>query len=76
MKVRLNSALQLLALAAAMACASSASAQSAGQWTATVGINKITPKVDAGDVSEPALPGTKVDIGSDTEPVVKIGDPK
>jgi outer membrane protein len=70
MKLRSNQAVKMLALAAAMAVASSASAQSAGQWTAKLGLNKITPKVESGDVSAPALPGSKVDVGSDTQPVL------
>ncbi|MDB5754059.1 MAG: ompW family protein [Massilia sp.] len=73
MKISLNSALKLLALAAAMAAASGASAQSAGQWTAKVGINKITPHVVSGDVSAPALPGSKADISSDTQPILVFG---
>ena len=64
---------KLLALGAAMAFGSTASAQSAGQWTAKVGINKITPKVDSGDISAPALPGSKGDVDSDTKPVFVIG---
>src|SRR5471030_3427132 len=64
-----NTTVKLLALAAAMTVASAASAQqTAGTWLGTLGINKITPKVDSGDVSAPALPGTKADVGSDTKP--------
>lgn len=70
MKLRFNSAVKMLALAAAMAVASSASAQSAGQWTAMLGANKITPQVTSGDVSPPALPGTKGDVGPDTQPIL------
>ena len=65
---RLNKAVKLLALVAAMAAASAASAQTAGSWIGTLGANKITPKVDSGDVSAPALPGTKTAVGSDTQP--------
>ncbi|MDB5920777.1 MAG: hypothetical protein JWR40_5011 [Massilia sp.] len=65
----LKSVVTLLAAACAMALAANASAQSAGQFTAKVGAGKITPKVDSGDVSAPALPGSKVAVGSDTEPV-------
>lgn len=70
MKVHLNTTLKMLALAAAMALSGTASAQSAGHWTAKVGLNKITPKVESGDLSAPALPHTKADVGSDTEPVL------
>lgn len=70
MKVLLNTAVKMLALAAAMTVASSASAQGAGQWTATFAVKKITPKVESGDLSAPALPHTKADVGSDTKPVL------
>jgi outer membrane protein len=73
MTFKLNSGAPLLVLAAALAAASAASAQSAGQWTLKVGVNKITPKVDSGDVSAPALPGTKAAVDSDTKPVFVIG---
>ncbi|NHZ80555.1 outer membrane beta-barrel protein [Massilia sp. CCM 8695] len=65
----MNSVGKAVAAAAVMALASSASAQSAGQWTAKVGVAEITPKVKSGDVSAPALPGTKAAIGSDTKPI-------
>jgi outer membrane protein len=65
----MKNTLKLLALAAAMTVASAASAQqTAGTWLGTLGVNKITPKVESGDVSAPALPGTKADVGSDTKP--------
>jgi len=65
----MKNTVKLLALAAALTVASAASAQqSAGTWLGTLGINKITPKVDSGDVSAPALPGTKADVNSDTKP--------
>jgi outer membrane protein len=69
MNQRLKSAVTLLAAVCAMSAASTASAQSAGQFTAKVGAGKITPHVESGDVSAPAMPGSKVAIGSDTEPV-------
>lgn len=52
--------------------APTASAQTAGTWMGKVGLNKITPKVTSGDVSAPALPGTKGDVGSDTKPIFVI----
>ncbi len=72
MKNRINSLVKVLAVAAALACASTASAQSAGQFTAKFGLNQITPKVKSGDISAPALPGTKADVGSDIQPVLSI----
>lgn len=70
MKVILNNTIKMLALAAAMTLASSASAQSAGQLTVKLGLNQLTPKVESGDLSAPALPHTKADVGSDTKPVL------
>jgi outer membrane protein len=70
MKLRLQSAVKLVGLGLALVWATGASAQSAGQWTAKLGVNKITPKVDSGNVSAPALPGTKSDVGADTQPIL------
>ena len=72
MKVRFNSVVKLLGAAAALAFASTASAQSAGQFTAKFGINQLTPKVESGDISAPALPGTKADVGRDLQPVLSF----
>lgn len=72
MKLRLHTAVKLLALAAAMGAAGGASAQSAGQWTGKVAINQITPKVKSGFVSAPALPGSQADVGEDTQPMFAI----
>jgi outer membrane protein len=71
--MKFNNTVKLLALAAAMTVASAASAQTAGSWIGTLGINKITPKVDSGDISAPALPHTKADVDSDTKPRFTIG---
>lgn len=73
MKQGIKIAVSLMAAACALAVAPGAAAQSAGQFTFMVGAGKITPKVDSGDVSAPALPGSKVAIGSDTEPVFIVG---
>jgi outer membrane protein len=70
MKLHLHSAVKVLAVTATMAFASIASAQSAGQLTVKGGLNLITPKVESSDMSAPALPFTKADIGSDTQPVL------
>jgi outer membrane protein len=70
MKVRFNSMIKVLGVAAALAFASNASAQSAGQITAKFGVNQLTPKVESGDITAPALPGTKADVGNDLQPVV------
>ncbi|MEW6759396.1 MAG: OmpW family outer membrane protein [Pseudomonadota bacterium] len=72
MKVRFNSVVKALGVAAALACASTASAQSAGQITAKFGLNQLTPKVESGDISAPALPGSKGDVDSDIQPVLVL----
>lgn len=72
MKVRFNSVAKVLGVAAALACASTASAQSAGQLTAKVGINQLTPKVESGDIGAPALPGSKGDVDRDIQPVLVL----
>ena len=63
MKVRFSSIAKVAGVAAALAFATGASAQSAGQITAKVGFNRLMPKVESGDISAPALPGTKADVG-------------
>jgi outer membrane protein len=70
MNVRFNSGAALLAVAA-LAAAPGALAQ-AGQWSVKAGVGKITPKVESGDVSAPALPGTKADVGPDTQPIFAL----
>lgn len=44
-----------------------ASAQSAGSWLVRAGAVRIDPKVDSGDLSAPAFPGTKADVDSNTQ---------
>lgn len=71
MKVRFN-VVKLLVAAGALAAAAGASAQSQGQWTIGVGANQITPKVESGPISAPALPNSLGDVSKDTQPVVTI----
>ncbi|MES2261120.1 MAG: OmpW family outer membrane protein [Pseudomonadota bacterium] len=72
MNIRTKYAVTVLALGAALAASGGASAQAAGDWTVKVGINRITPKVKSGDISAPALPGTKAAVGADTQPTLSI----
>ena len=72
MKVRFNKVVKMAVAAAALGCASGASAQSAGQWTAKFGFNQLTPKVESGDLTGPALPGTKADVDKDIQPVLVL----
>ncbi len=53
-----------LVAALALCGTGAAQAQVAGSMLVKVGWNKIMPKVESGDLSAPALPGTKVDIKS------------
>ena len=59
-------------LAAALLAAPAVLAQAAGQWTVKLGATRITPKVDSGDVTAPALPGTKSDVGPNTQPTFAV----
>lgn len=70
MKQPFNTMIKVMAAAVALACASGAHAQSAGQITAKIGANRLMPKVESGDISAPALPGTKADVGNDMQPVL------
>jgi outer membrane protein len=72
MKVRFNSVAKAVVAASALLCAAGASAQSAGQWTTKFGFNQLTPKVESGDISAPALPFTKADVQRDIQPVVIV----
>jgi len=53
-----------LVTAAALCGAGAAHAQAAGSMLVKVGWNKIMPKVESGDLSPPALPGSQIDIKS------------
>ncbi|TFW25471.1 OmpW family protein [Massilia arenosa] len=73
MKVmKANALIKLVAVTAALVAASGAQAQSAGQWTLKAGVNKLTPKVESGNVTAPALPNSKADISGDTEPILVV----
>jgi outer membrane protein len=72
MKVRLNNVVKMLVAVAALGSACGASAQSAGQFTVAAGLNKITPHVESGNISAPALPNSKGAVSSDTQPVLVI----
>jgi len=69
MKKFFENAVKAAIVLTVLATGTTAFAQSKGTWSVKVGFNKITPKVDSGDMSAPALPGTKADVASDTEPI-------
>ena len=64
--------LKIATIAIAMGAATSAAALDLQNWSVKVGVNKITPKVTSGDMTAPSLPGTKVDVGSDTQPIFSV----
>lgn len=70
MKKQFQGAIIVLTATIALTASMAASAQSAGVWSVKAGINQITPKVESGDMSAPALPGTKADVKSDTEAII------
>ncbi|MCA0177389.1 MAG: outer membrane beta-barrel protein [Proteobacteria bacterium] len=55
----------LIALAALLA-ASTAQAQSSGDWLVKAGANQIAPKVSSDELSPPALPDTRIDVEAKT----------
>ena len=71
MKVRIN-VVKLLVAAGTLAAATGASAQSAGQFTVSVGANMLKPHVTSGAISAPALPNSLGDVSKDTQPVAVI----
>lgn len=73
MKLKRTSAVKALLAVTALAASTGAWAQAAGEWTVQAGVGKITPKVTSGDVSPPALPGTKSDVGSATNLIFSVG---
>ncbi len=72
MELTLKAGAAVLAAVAGLVAAPAALAQSAGQWTVKGGIGHIMPQVKSGDVTAPALPGTKADVSDDTKPVFAI----
>lgn len=66
---------KIAAAVAALGMASSASAfdwQNWQNWSVKVGVNKITPKVQSDSMTAPSQPGTKVDVGSNTQPIFSV----
>ena len=72
MKACIKNVATLALAAAALTAAAGASAQSAGQWSVKAGVAEITPQVTSGDISAPALPHTKADVGPNSQPILTI----
>jgi len=70
MRKQFQRAIIVLSATAALTASTAVLAQSAGVWSVKAGVNRITPKVKSGDMSAPALPGTKADVKSDTEAII------
>ena len=51
----------------ALAACGVASAQSAGSWSARLGVTHLAPDVSSGNLSAPSFPNTKVDAKSSTQ---------
>lgn len=63
----------LAALGAGLfACGLTAHAQTVTPWSVKLGYNYIRPDVDSGDLSAPSLPGTKIDVGGASAPIVSF----
>lgn len=73
MQKSFGSTIKILTIAAAMTASAAVSAQSAGTWLVKAGLNQITPKVDSSDMTPSGLPGTKMDVASDTQPIFTAG---
>ena len=59
-------------LAAALLTAGLAQAQSAGTLIGRIGATSIQPNTKSGDLTTPSFPGTRADIGDDTQPTAGL----
>ncbi|HET8746100.1 MAG TPA: OmpW family outer membrane protein [Ramlibacter sp.] len=64
---------KFLAAGAMALAAAGAHAQAAGTWFGGIGVTRIAPDVSSGNLGAPSAPGTKIDVGSDTQPTLFIG---
>jgi outer membrane protein len=71
MKVSSN-VVKLLVAAGALAVAGGAAAQAKGRWAVSLGAAQITPHVESGAITAPALPNSLGEVGKDTEPVIVV----
>ena len=62
----LKTVLKASLLAVLVAAAAPASAQRAGTMMFKIGVNQIDPQVSSGNLSAPAMPGTKIDVDAAT----------
>jgi outer membrane protein len=66
-EINMTQTTKFMTAAALCTLGSVAFAQSAGTWTARVGLTNITPQVSSGDMTAPSFPNTKSDVGGDTQ---------
>jgi outer membrane protein len=71
----MNSMLRI-AIVTVLICAANAAMaqdwQNLHNWSVKVGINKITPKVQSDDMSASSQPGTKIGVGSNSQPIFTV----
>ena len=72
--MNMNKMIKLIGVLAFLPCAAQAADNwySKDHWEVKVGINKISPRVDSGDLSAPSLPGTKIDVGPASAPIATV----
>lgn len=58
---------RIVAAAAGLLVCGLASAQSAGSWSARIGVTNLSPDVTSGNLSAPSFPNTKVDAKESTQ---------
>lgn len=63
----MKNTVRIAAATAALLACGLAGAQSAGTWSARVGVTHLAPDVSSGNLSAPSFPNTRVDAKSDTQ---------
>ena len=63
----MRNSVRVAAAAVALAACGIASAQTAGTWSARIGVTNLSPDVDSGNLSAPSFANTKVDAKGNTQ---------
>ena len=63
----MRNSVRVTAAAVALAACGLASAQTAGTWSARIGVTNLSPDVNSGNLSAPSFPNTKVDAKGNTQ---------
>ena len=63
----MRNSVRVAAAAVALAACGIASAQTAGTWSARIGVTNLSPDVNSGNLSAPSFPNTKVDAKGNTQ---------